>query len=156
MKPVFLGVKRLLKITFPFHLLSLHQLVRWATNAPWSIFFRFSALRMKYMSSRGGEKGLSFRDVLFSGYAKVNAQHGIYFMYRVSLIRVHLIIIRHGNPDIFQVKTFEILLQNYFASFVYLFHAFTSKKEKKRYRKLIKPTCPKICDHNYHSTMLTL
>ena len=99
------------------------------------------------MSSRGGEKGLSFRDVLFSGYAKVNAQHGIYFM---SLIRVHLIIIRHGNPDIFQLKTFEILLQNYFASFVYFFHAFTSKKEKKRYRKLIKPTCPKICDHNYH------
>ena len=81
LKPVLLGVKRLLKITFPFHLLSLHQLVRWATNAPWSIFFRFSALRMKYMSSRGGEKGLSFRDVLFSGYAKVNAQHGICIFY---------------------------------------------------------------------------
>ena len=26
---------------------------------------------MKYMSSRGAEKGLSFQQVLFSGYAKV-------------------------------------------------------------------------------------
>ncbi len=26
---------------------------------------------MKYQSTRGGENGLTFRDVLFSGYAKV-------------------------------------------------------------------------------------
>jgi hypothetical protein len=47
---------------------------------------------MKYMSSRGGETGLSFQQVLFAGYAKVQysiLQHCLSFQYWFFVLDHH-------------------------------------------------------------------